>query len=103
MQFRLWLESDLWDNVPAYTGGDTQDISPEELYKKQSDPQKKLIENIRIGDEAYLKNLKANIEKHGIKRPIQVHQNMQIYDGIHRLLVALELKIPTIQIRFLQR
>jgi len=98
--FSLWLESDTWSSVSHHDGQDVKMIVTTELYDRQHPGNKKLMENMRIEDANYLKNLANSISTHGFKQPIIIHSNYNIDDGLHRLIVALDQKIEKVPIKF---
>lgn len=96
--FSLWIEFDTWERVPQYEGDDTEKVRTAWLYNKQSNATKQQIERIRKEDANYLINLASSIRK-GIKQPIIVLNNYSIYDGLHRLIAAMDSGIEEVLIK----
>lgn len=97
--FSLWLEFGTWDSVPQYEGDDIEIVRTEWLYGKQTPANKRLMDSQRKEDESYLLNLKGSIERSGFKQPIIVLPNYVIDDGLHRLIVAMDLGLEDVPVK----
>lgn len=102
MRFKKFWESvddTIWGNIPHHNDPGVTYMSPQELYDKQPAHNKKLMAAQRIEDARYLENLKKSLGISGIKQPILLKPGMVIDDGLHRLIVALDLNLPQVPVK----
>lgn len=60
-------------------------------------------EEFRKAEKPYLDHFRGRIEREGIQNPIEIkhdHQGTRIWDGLHRLLVAEDLNLPSVPVVF---